>query len=106
MGLLEEDSLASQFVDVWCPGLGMSSKTTDPVVQIVDGNEQDVRPVDRVGGVSLFESKYRNEEKCDRQFGCESIHLRCDVYRKKFHFASGIFCEDEVAHFGASSKCG
>ncbi len=105
MGLFEEDSLAGKLVDIGSLRLGMSSEATNPVVQVIDGDEQNVR-LFRGGGVSLFESKYRNEEKCDRQFGCESIHLRCDIYRKKFHFASGIFCEDEVAHFGASSKCG
>lgn len=29
-------------IDIGSPGLGMSTKTTDPVVQVVDGDEQDV----------------------------------------------------------------
>ena len=51
MGLLEEDSLASQFVDVGSLCLWMSAEATNPIVQIVDSDEQDVRPVDRVGGI-------------------------------------------------------
>lgn len=49
MGLLKEDSLFCQLVDVWRLCLGMSPKTTDPVVQIIDGNEQDVWPLGCVG---------------------------------------------------------
>jgi hypothetical protein len=66
MGLLEEDSFASQFVDVGCLRLGMSSKTTNPVVQIVDSDEQDVRPVVRVGGIGPLDRLEENAEKNDR----------------------------------------
>jgi len=66
MGLLEEDSLASQFVDVGCLCLGMSSKTTNPVVQIVDSDEQDVRPVVRVGGIDSLNRLEENAKKNDR----------------------------------------
>ena len=90
MRLLEENPLAGKLVDVGSLRLWMSSEASNPVVQIVDGDEQNVRPIDRGVGVSLIESKYRDEEKCDRQFGCESIHRRCDICREKIHFASGI----------------
>ena len=40
MGLLEEDSIGRQLVDVGSLRLGMSSKTTDQVVQIVDRDEK------------------------------------------------------------------
>ena len=50
MGLLEKDALLCQLVDVWCLRLGMSSKTTNPVVQIVDGDEQHVRSLGRPDG--------------------------------------------------------
>ena len=44
MSLLEKDTLLCECVDVRSLRLRVSSKTTDPVVQIVDSDEQDVRP--------------------------------------------------------------
>ena len=43
MGLIEEHAFLCKSIDIGSLGLGMSSKTTNPVVQIVDGDEQDVQ---------------------------------------------------------------
>lgn len=43
MGLLEENPLAGKLVDVGSLRLWVSSETANPVVQIVNGNEQDIR---------------------------------------------------------------
>ena len=51
MSLLEEDSLLREPVDVRSLRLWMPTEAANPVVQIVNGNEQNVGPVDRVGGV-------------------------------------------------------
>ncbi len=38
----------------------------------VDGDEQDVRPVDRVGGVGPLVRQKENDEECNRREACKS----------------------------------
>ena len=54
MGLFKENALLRERINVRRLRLGMSSEAADPIVQIVDSDEQNVRPVDGVGGVSLL----------------------------------------------------
>ena len=42
MGLFEEHASFGEGIDVRCLGLWMSTETTDPVVQIVDGKKQNI----------------------------------------------------------------
>lgn len=42
MGVIEIDSAAGQMIDVRRPGLWIPSHTTNPVIQVVDGDEQNV----------------------------------------------------------------
>ena len=51
MGLIEEYALLRKSIDIGSLCLRMSSKTSDPVIQIVDSNEQDVRSIRRVSGM-------------------------------------------------------
>ena len=44
MSIGEKHTALCQSVEVWCPRLRMSSKTTDPIVQVIDRNEQHIRP--------------------------------------------------------------
>ena len=67
MSLLEEDSLASQLVDVGSLRLGMSSEATNPVVQVIDGDEQNVRPVDRGVGTGPLVRWHESDEECNRR---------------------------------------
>jgi hypothetical protein len=59
----------------------MPSKATNPVVQIIDCDEEDVWPIDRGVCPNLFEAKDRNNKDGDRQFSF-------DLNRIRFHFAS------------------
>ena len=78
MGLLEEDSLASQLVDVGSLRLWMSAEATDPVVQIVDGDEQDVRRF-------VFGKTGANQQQEARK--CEDgFHVICSVHVYFFRF--------------------
>ena len=54
MGLFKEDSLFRQCVNVGCFRLWMSSKTPHPVIQVVDGDEQNVRPIHRIDSIGPF----------------------------------------------------
>ena len=47
MGLFKEHSALAQRIDVRRLGLWMPAKTTNPVVEVIDGDEQDVRPFSR-----------------------------------------------------------
>ena len=40
MGLFKEHAALGEGIDVWCFGLRMAAETTDPVVEVVHGNEQ------------------------------------------------------------------
>ena len=62
MGLIEEHALLRKTIDIGSLCLRMSSKTSDPVIQIVDSNEQDVRSTGRVSGTrrSFKEKDERN----------------------------------------------
>ena len=51
MGLIKEHAPLGEGIDVRCFGLRMSSETTDPVVQIVDGKKQNI------GSFSSLEEK-------------------------------------------------
>ncbi len=75
MGLLEENPLAGKLVDVGSLRLSVPTETTNPVVQIVDGDEQDVRPVDRVGGRGPLVRWNESDEECNRREAYESLGL-------------------------------
>lgn len=62
ISLLEEDSFASQFVDVWCLRLGMSSKTTNPVVEIVNSDEQHIWPDHTLSRLANRQRKQGDQE--------------------------------------------
>ena len=47
MGVVESNSAAGQLIDVRRLGLGVPSQTTNPVIEVVDGDEQDVGFLDR-----------------------------------------------------------
>ena len=66
MGLLEQDTLLCERVNVRCFRLGMSAKTTDPVIQIVDGDEQDVGLVvpGETGSGKTRGNQQQGEEQC------------------------------------------
>ena len=57
MGLIEEHAFLCKSIDIGSLCLRVSSETTDPVIQIVNGNEQDIRPIDRIAGMSLSVGK-------------------------------------------------
>lgn len=42
MGIREESALGCQSVDIRCSRLGVTAKTACPVVEVVDGEENDV----------------------------------------------------------------
>ena len=63
MGLIEEHAFLCKSIDIGSLCLRVSSKTTDPVIQIVNGNEQDVRTIERIVGMSL--SVERKDERND-----------------------------------------
>jgi hypothetical protein len=45
----EEHTAASQFIEMRCAGLRMTAKCADPVIQIVNGDEKNIRTCDEVG---------------------------------------------------------
>ena len=69
MGLLEENPIASKFVDVRSLCLGMSAEAADPVVQVVDSDEQNVWP--RNSGFCQCGSSPQNSRN---QTLCEEVH--------------------------------
>ena len=42
MGLFKEYASFGEGIYVWCLRLGMPAQATHPVIEVVDGNEQDV----------------------------------------------------------------
>ena len=42
MGLFKEHAALGEGIDVRCLGLRMAAETTDPVIEIVHGNEQHI----------------------------------------------------------------
>lgn len=66
MGLLEKDALLCERINVRRLRLGMPTKAANPVVQIVDGDEQDVRPIHRIGSNDSLDRLEENAEKNDR----------------------------------------
>ena len=118
MGLFKEYAFLRKLVDIWCLRLGMSPETTDPVIQVVDGDEQNVGPVDRVGGSGALLRHNENDEKCNRieersgtrqefrystwaTFLARSAAVRPRVLttsatehggNSEIHFDSGVFC--------------
>ena len=42
MGLFKEHATLGEGIDIGCLGLRMTTETTDPVVQIIDGDEKNV----------------------------------------------------------------
>lgn len=65
MGLIEEHAFLCKSIDIGSLCLRVSSETTDPVIQIVNGNEQDVRTIERIVGMSL--SVERKDERNDSE---------------------------------------
>ena len=47
MGLFKEHPSCGEGIDVRCLGLRMATEATDPVVEVIDGDEQDVRSFSR-----------------------------------------------------------
>jgi hypothetical protein len=45
VGIEERRSSAGQAVNIRCLGHGMSTKCADPIVLVVDGDEQDIRSI-------------------------------------------------------------
>jgi hypothetical protein len=45
MRIAEGHSARSQSVQIWGLRLAISSKMSDPVIQVIDGDEQDVQPI-------------------------------------------------------------
>ena len=68
MGLIEEHAFLCKSIDIGSLCLRVSSKTSDPVIQIVNGNEQDVRSIGRVSGTrrSFKEKEERNGSQYPR----------------------------------------
>ena len=50
MGVAEERAAPSQPIDVWRLRLGMPSKAPDPIIEVVDGNEKNVRSINGMEG--------------------------------------------------------
>lgn len=42
MGLFKEHAVLGECIDVRCLGLRMAAETTDPVIEVVYGNEQHI----------------------------------------------------------------
>ena len=62
MSIGKQGAHVGQAVDVGCLGLGVSAEATDPVVQVVDGDKQDVRlPLGPEG--KAWEGKKEGKEK-------------------------------------------
>ena len=40
MGLFKKHATFGEGIDVWCLSLRMAAETTDPVIEVVHGNEQ------------------------------------------------------------------
>ena len=66
VGVGEEGAPLGEGVDVRCPGLGMSAEAADPVVEVVDGDEDDVGFF--CGGAGEKEGE-AEEEDADHSFG-------------------------------------
>ena len=64
MGLIKEHAFLCKSIDIRSLCLRVSSKTTDPVIQTVNGNEQDVRTIERIR-MSL--SVERKDERNDSE---------------------------------------
>ena len=47
MGLFKEHTPFGERIDMRCLGLRMTTEATDPVVEVIDGDEQDVRSFSR-----------------------------------------------------------
>lgn len=57
MGIGEKRASPRESIDVWCSGLRMSPQTTDPVIQVVDGNQENV------GSFIGLESRIESEQQ-------------------------------------------
>ena len=94
MGLIKEHAFLCKSIDIGSLCLRVSSKTTDPVIQIVNGNEQDVRTIERIVGMSL---SVRKDERND------SEHPRArDLFEWSNHWRTmkGLnFLRDEAFQF-------
>ena len=66
MSLLEKDALLCERINVRCLRLGMPTKAANPVVQVVDGDEQDVRPIYRIVSNDCLARLQENSEKNNR----------------------------------------
>ena len=75
MGLFKENALLCERINVRRLRLGMSSEAADPIVQIVDSDEQDVGPIDGVG-VSLL-VRLQKERDCQEACSGTRQEFRC-----------------------------
>ena len=76
--LLEQHAPRCEPIDIGSLGLGMSSKTTNPVVQIVDGDEQDVR---RFVFGKTGANQQQEAKKCEDRFHVNSFWARQSAAR-------------------------
>lgn len=102
MGLIKEHAFLCKSIDIGSLCLRVSSETTDPVIQIVNGNEQDVRTIERIVGMSL--SVERKDERND------SEHPRArDLFEWSNHWRTmkGLnFLRDEAFQFRRQQRSG
>ena len=102
MGLIKEHAFLCKSIDIGSLCLRVSSETTDPVIQIVNGNEQDVRTIERILGMSL-----PVEKKDERN---DSEHPRAgDLFEWNNHWRTmkGLnFLGDEAFQFRRQQRSG
>ena len=67
MSLLEQNSLLSKLIDIGSLCLRMSAEAANPIIQIVDGDEQNVGLVDRTVGIGPFVRLTESEKECNRR---------------------------------------
>jgi len=58
MSVGEQHSTCRQTIEIGCPSLWVAAETADPVVQVIQGNEKNIRLVGGSGG-----SNHRNDER-------------------------------------------
>ena len=59
----KKHSALCEGIDIWGLGLYWTSHRTDPVIQVVDRNEKDIRLASCLGGVAVL--------TCDQRRGAE-----------------------------------
>ena len=72
MSIAEERAARGQAIQVRCLRLGMSSQAADPVIQVVNGDEEDVRPFRgcRTNRVVCQSQRENGEDNPSRELPC------------------------------------